>query len=69
MSDLMTRTLQVRLNYPKSDVHKIVRQTFNKADGYVYTTKCGDFLRASKGAMRTTREVDCDGCLPPRWTP
>jgi hypothetical protein len=51
-----------RLNYPKTDVHRIHHHAFDPTVGHVYTTRCGDELRATAGAMRTTRPVDCQGC-------
>lgn len=51
-----------RLDFPNTYVHHIAGHDFDPEYGHVYTTRCGDELRATAGAMRTTRDVDCQGC-------
>lgn len=61
MADLIDRTaVQVRL--PGGVVHKRKGTSFDSAHGRRYRTVCGCTLPAERGAMLTTRPVDCDAC-------
>lgn len=58
----LVRADQVRINHPQAHVHQIVGTWFNADHGHVYLTQCDRELRATAGAMRTTRPVTCDVC-------
>jgi hypothetical protein len=56
---------QVRLDSPRSHVHRLVSSAFTPGVGWNYRTRCGAVLSASRyGALLTTRAVDCPGCTP-----
>ena len=55
---------QVRYDYPRAAVHRLVTSTFSRNLGHIYEAHCGEALSAAGGAILTTRDVDCAGCTP-----
>lgn len=55
---------QVRYSTPRSHniIHQVKWAKFGQDIGYVYRARCGEVLSATAGAMRTTREADCERC-------
>jgi hypothetical protein len=55
---------QVRYDDKRAAVHRLVSSAFTKGVGHTYQTRCGEVLSAAGGAILTTRDVDCPGCVP-----
>ena len=55
---------QVRYDDKRATVHRLVGSTFNHDTGHSYRARCGETLSAAGGAILTTRDVDCPGCVP-----
>lgn len=55
---------QVRYDDARATVHRLVHSTFNRDTGHYYRARCGETLSAAGGAILTTRDVNCAGCVP-----
>lgn len=55
---------QVRYDYPRAAVHRVVSKAFTRGSGHTYRARCGEALSAAGGAILTTRAVNCPGCTP-----
>jgi hypothetical protein len=55
---------QVRYDDRRAAVHRVTAATFRRGFGHVYLAACGEQLTAAGGAILTTRDVNCSGCVP-----
>ena len=63
--DQAARTAQqVRYDDRHACVHRVVKSTFSRSQGHIYEARCGEALTATGGAILTTRDVNCPGCVP-----